>query len=426
MQNDDFLVQQTLAGEHEAFHRLIILYQADIYAFVISWVKNPEDAKELVQDIFLEADRDLASLKQPERFYFWLRQIAKHRCQNWQERKRQFVPLSEDMVAETPSVDETFILRETIAKVMQAIDELPEAEKRILKERYLDDSSYAELQAKHGLSYKALNMRLLRARQKVRARVEKLLAGVGILSWQDALRKMLSGGVEAVKISVKVKIITIGVAAVLVLGGTGIMLWHHQPTQAISESTINQTAQKVSAVSSAKSISSKKNKFDEQIKKTKDNQNEDAQKEQAIAFLDSLGKDGKEKATVKGISEEKKNADSERKIRGMSVEEAHKKGAALRVDLDSWLNEAVALGDVILGRIDNASKISDPVAKEAEMERSRQASYRQIELIKKIAECELEYTFCAEDPDALKPGGWIYELKMKIRPSGVIWSTPVE
>jgi len=257
MQNDDFLVQQTLAGEHEAFHRLIILYQADIYAFVISWVKNPEDAKELVQDIFLEAYRDLASLKQPERFYFWLRQIAKHRCQNWQERKRQFVPLSEDMVAETPSVDETFILRETIAKVMQAIDELPEAEKRILKERYLDDSSYAELQAKHGLSYKALNMRLLRAKQKVRARVEKLLAGIGIFSWHDILKKMLLGGVEAVKISAKAKIIIIVIVTMFALSGTGIIIWHYQQsTQNITpNSSINQTIQKASLSSANKQIS---------------------------------------------------------------------------------------------------------------------------------------------------------------------------
>jgi len=174
-------------------------------------------------------------------------------------------------------------------------------------------------------------------------------------------------------------------------------------------------------LSPTKSISSKKNISDEQIKKTKDNQNEDAQKTQAIAFLDSLEKNGQEKATVKGISEEKKNADSERQIWGMSVEEAHKKGAELKVELNSWLNEAVDLGDVILGRIDNARKISDPVAKEAEMELSRQATDRQVELIKKIAECEHRYTVLSEGPDALNPGGWIYELKMKIRPSGVIW-----
>ena len=96
----------------------------------------------------------------------------------------------------------------------------------------------------------------------------------------------------------------IGIATLLVLGGAGIILWYHQPTQAIPESTVNQTAQKASAVSSAKSVSSKKNISDEQIKKTKDNQNEDAQKTQAIAFLDSLKKDGQEKATVNDVKKE--------------------------------------------------------------------------------------------------------------------------
>ena len=58
----------------------------------------------------------------------------------------------------------------------------------------------------------------------------------------------LSGGVKAMKISAKVKIITIGVGAVLVLGGAGVILWHNQqPTQAIPESTVNQTTQKTSA-----------------------------------------------------------------------------------------------------------------------------------------------------------------------------------
>ena len=231
MQKDALLVKQTLAGEHEAFHRLIISYQSDIYAFILSWVRNPDDAKELVQDVFLEAYRDLGSLRLHERFYFWLRQIARYHCQNWLKRKREFVPLSDDIVAKTPSADETIILRETLAKVMQAIDELPETEKQILKERYLDDSSYAELQAKHGLSYKAINMRLLRAKQKVRARVEKLLAGIGIFSWQGALKKMLSGGVEAVKIGVKTKLIITGIAIIMVSGGTGMFIWYsHQST----------------------------------------------------------------------------------------------------------------------------------------------------------------------------------------------------
>jgi len=252
--------------------------------------------------------------------------------------------------------------------------------------------------------------------------LKDLFSGIMIFSWRDVLKKALSGGVEVVKIGSKAKIIAVGIAAVLVLGGTGVILWyHHQSAQIAAESAVNQITQKASSKPSVKPVLSKKNISDEQIKKLKNNQNEDAQKEQAIAFLDALGKDEQGKDSTNIIGEGKKDADSERKIMLMSVEEAHRKGAELKVELNSWLNEALALDDEIFGRIDNASRISDPVAKEAEMELSRQASYRQIELIKKIAQWAMQYTFLAEDPDALKPGGWIYEYKMKMRMGNVFW-----
>jgi hypothetical protein len=171
---------------------------------------------------------------------------------------------------------------------MQAIDELPETEKQILKERYLDDSSYAEMQAKHGLSYKALNMRLLRARHKVRARVEKLLAGIGIFSWQGALNKMLSGGVEAVKISAKIKIITVGIAAVLILSGTGIIIWHtHQSAQETQNSAISQNGQQTNS-SLNKKPSVEKTVVNKNANKPIDKHKEDAKESQSIAQTDSL------------------------------------------------------------------------------------------------------------------------------------------
>jgi len=244
MSEDTLLIQQTLAGDEQAFHRLTVKYQSAIYSLILSYVRNPDDAQEIMQDVFLKAYQGLSSLRRSERFRFWLYQLARNQCQDWKRKNQaEFQQLTDKIADGAYPVDELLILRETLAKIMQAIDELPETEKRILKERYLDDSSYAEMQAKHGLSYKALNMRLLRAKQKVRARVEELLAGIGIFSWQDALKKMLSGGVEAVKISAKVKIITIGIAAVLVLSGTGFILWYHQSTQEKSVATISQTNQ---------------------------------------------------------------------------------------------------------------------------------------------------------------------------------------
>ena len=125
---DDILVEQTLAGDHQAFNSLITEYYADIYGMILSWVKEPEDAKDLTQDVFISAYLDLPSLRDHERFYSWLRQIARHKCQNWRRRKQiNFIPLHDDLISKEPSTDEVLILRETLAEVMEAIDNLPES-----------------------------------------------------------------------------------------------------------------------------------------------------------------------------------------------------------------------------------------------------------------------------------------------------------
>jgi DNA-directed RNA polymerase specialized sigma24 family protein len=51
--NDNILVEQTLVGDHQAFNSLITDYYADIYGMILSWVKEPEDAKDLTQDVCL-------------------------------------------------------------------------------------------------------------------------------------------------------------------------------------------------------------------------------------------------------------------------------------------------------------------------------------------------------------------------------------
>ena len=151
MSEDTLLIQQTLAGDEQAFHHLAVKYQSAIYSLILSYVRNPDDAQEIMQDVFLKAYQGLSSLRRSERFRFWLYQLARNQCQDWKRKNQaEFQQLTDKTADGAYPADELLILRETLAKIMQAIDELPETEKRILKERYLDDSSYAEMQVKHG------------------------------------------------------------------------------------------------------------------------------------------------------------------------------------------------------------------------------------------------------------------------------------
>lgn len=188
MNNDAQLIQQILTGDSRALEQLIRKHQASVYSQSLYWMKNPEDAREVVQDVFLKAYRNLASLRRPERLEAWLRQIARNECRN---RLRLKQPGTRPLAREEPAVEHSaearLIRDETIGRAISAIDRLPALERDLLKSRYLDEIPYADLQKIHGLSYKALTMRILRAKRKVRTQLQQDFAVVQVTPDEDAI-----------------------------------------------------------------------------------------------------------------------------------------------------------------------------------------------------------------------------------------------
>lgn len=188
MNNDAHLVQQILTGDSRALEQLIRKHQASVYSQSLYWMRDPEDAREIVQDVFLKAYQNLAALRRPERFEAWLRQISRNECQNRLRRRQPGTrPLTREEPAMEHSPEARLIRDETIGRAISAIERLPALERDLLKSRYLDEIPYADLQKIHGLSYKALTMRILRAKRKVRAQLEKTLTEFQYTPDEDAI-----------------------------------------------------------------------------------------------------------------------------------------------------------------------------------------------------------------------------------------------
>jgi RNA polymerase sigma-70 factor (ECF subfamily) len=310
---DDILVEQTLAGDKQAFNSLITDYYADIYSMILSWVKNPEDAKDLTQDIFISAYLDLPSLKDHKLFYSWIRQIARHKCQNWKRKQIDFIPLDNNLISREPSADEVLILREMLAKVMEAINSLPESEKRLLKEHYLDDVSYDELESRHGVSAKVLVMRLVRARRKVKNQLEKTLSAF-VAFLHDHTESIVIGGTEIVKLGIKANLIVGGVVLLFMLGGTGVLVKNHYIHDK-SDQNVSQVSQESYSKSPAKSVSSDEKSYNKGAigKDKKEITNEkiqvDESKTKTLAINEAKGNESVKdtnpsKASGKAIGEE--------------------------------------------------------------------------------------------------------------------------
>jgi RNA polymerase sigma-70 factor (ECF subfamily) len=231
MFEDILLVHQTLLGNQVAFEKLVIKYRHKIFALVKAYVKNSADAEDLTQEVFLKAYQNLSSLNDHRQFSSWLRRIAQNHCTDWLRRQREnHLSFEEIKVAETakmaPSPEEMALRQEFREIVWQAINSLLEIDRRLIEARYLENTSLKQLQADYGLSYCAIAGRLKRAKQKVREIVQKVLGGFFALPGQEVLEKIFLGGIEAMKLSLKIKLVTVSAVVMLGLGGAGVWLWH--------------------------------------------------------------------------------------------------------------------------------------------------------------------------------------------------------
>lgn len=129
----------------------------------------------------------------------------------------------------TTSPEEMALRQELREIVWQAINSLLEIDRRLIEARYLENASLKQLQADYGLSYCAIAGRLKRAKQKVRETVQKLLGGFCALPGREILEKLFLGGIEAVKLSLKAKLVAVATIAVLGFGGAGVWHWHSKP-----------------------------------------------------------------------------------------------------------------------------------------------------------------------------------------------------
>lgn len=85
---DDQLIIRFLDGQVNAFNTLVWRWEKRLYNFILRYVGDREDAKDLCQKTFIQVYQNLRRLRDPRRFPPWLYQIAVNMCRD-ELRKRQ-------------------------------------------------------------------------------------------------------------------------------------------------------------------------------------------------------------------------------------------------------------------------------------------------------------------------------------------------
>lgn len=91
--NDLQLVKAILEGDVNSFETLIYRYEATIFRYISAMIKNPEDAKDLTQEVFITAYTKLYTYEGKSKLSTWLYKIARNKSLDYIKKNKGHIEL---------------------------------------------------------------------------------------------------------------------------------------------------------------------------------------------------------------------------------------------------------------------------------------------------------------------------------------------
>lgn len=175
--DDGELVAFAVAGQQQAHRELLRRYKDPIFRVISKTIGDADSAIDLVQETFVSAFGAIHRYDRSRPFKVWLASIALNKCRDWARRRavRSFFsfarPLeaAQDHESDAPDAHTEAEGKAELARVEAAIAQLPQKLREVLVLRGIEELSQNETAVALGISEKAVETRLYRARAQLKA-----------------------------------------------------------------------------------------------------------------------------------------------------------------------------------------------------------------------------------------------------------------
>ncbi|WP_027631502.1 sigma-70 family RNA polymerase sigma factor [Clostridium hydrogeniformans] len=136
------IVKLAIEGDEEAFLSLINNRKEQLYRTAFAYVKNKEDALDIIQDTVYKAYISINTLKEPKYFNTWLTRILINNAISLMKKKNNVVYLKEEVLNNIPITEKNM---EEKLDLLYSIDKLEEKLKRVIILKYFNDLTIKEV-----------------------------------------------------------------------------------------------------------------------------------------------------------------------------------------------------------------------------------------------------------------------------------------
>jgi RNA polymerase sigma-70 factor, ECF subfamily len=188
--SDGAVVIRAQSGDGDAFRMLVERHSRSVFRLAYRMTGNEQDAEDVVQETFLRAYKQLSHYESRSSFATWLYRIASNysldliRMRKRHEQRRETGTeegrdVLDTVPATQPGQDRLVFSNQVSERVSAAMNELSDLERSAFVLRHFEGLSIEEIGGMLGTSLNATKHSIFRAVQKLRKRLEPLVATAG-------------------------------------------------------------------------------------------------------------------------------------------------------------------------------------------------------------------------------------------------------
>jgi RNA polymerase sigma-70 factor (ECF subfamily) len=175
------LVTRAQAGDRSAYGELVQRFQPTVYAVALARLRNPGEAQELAQEVFVHGMSKLRQLRDPQCFAGWLRQITVRMALNRLTRRGPFHGGDPGVLDNVPATDagplQEMIRTEEQAELWDGLERLKPLDRATLVAFYLRGRSLKQMSREFETPVGTIKRRLHVARKRLRRQLEGAATG---------------------------------------------------------------------------------------------------------------------------------------------------------------------------------------------------------------------------------------------------------
>jgi RNA polymerase sigma-70 factor (ECF subfamily) len=171
------LVEKAQHGDRAAYGELVSRFQSSVYAVALARLRNPTEAQELVQEVFIHGMTKLAQLRDAHCFAGWLRQITVRMAINRLTRRGPAHGTDQEVLqnaaAEQSSPLDGMVRAEQNAELYRGLERLKDIDRDTLVAFYIRGRSLKQMSREFETPVGTIKRRLHVARNRLRKQMER-------------------------------------------------------------------------------------------------------------------------------------------------------------------------------------------------------------------------------------------------------------